>query len=159
MFSYTIKNKYKNKKINEIIKKLPTTVRLGMIDVGNNVKELIVNAVPIDTGRLKESISVTIQSLADNKTQTRIFSDITIAEYGIWVNYGTGLYAEGEGGSKRSSDQIPWVYFNESKGKFFSTKGIKATHFFDDKGFLSRQGNINLINEKIKEMLHEFSVK
>lgn len=78
---------------------------------------------PVDTGALRDSIQVDYSS--DGLT-----ASVTVgASYGAYVNYGTGVFAEGPGGS--SAKKIPWVYFDAKLGRWVMTHGVRATHFFD----------------------------
>lgn len=43
------------------------------------------------------------------------------APHSIYLEYGTGIHAEGGDGRK-----TPWVYFNQKLGEFFRTVGIRA---------------------------------
>lgn len=48
----------------------------------------------------------------------------TNLKYAPYVEYGTGIHAEGGNGRK-----TPWTYYNEKLNKFFTTKGMKAQPF------------------------------
>lgn len=63
--------------------------------------------------------------------------------YGIYNEYGTGRYATGPGGS--SASEIPWVYYDEYLGQFFTTYGLTPQPFMrpayeEGKTFLRREG-------------------
>jgi phage protein, HK97 gp10 family len=79
---------------------------------------------PVDTGNLRDSIQVDYSG--DGLTAV-VHVD---ASYAVYLNYGTGIYAEGPGGS--SAKKIPWVYYSESLGRWVMTHGVRATHFWDD---------------------------
>jgi HK97 gp10 family phage protein len=78
---------------------------------------------PTDTSNLKKSIQA---DYFDDGLTAIVHVD---ASYGIYVNYGTGIYASGPGGS--SAKKIPWVYYSEELGRWVMTRGMRATHFFD----------------------------
>ncbi len=64
---------------------------------------------PVDTSELKNSIA---------RSLTPSGADVVVgAEHGIWLEYGTGIYAEGGGGRK-----TPWVYLHPRFG-WVTTRG------------------------------------
>lgn len=79
---------------------------------------------PVDTGHLRNLINVDYS--LDGLTAV-VHVD---ANYAVYINYGTGIFAEGPGGT--SAKKIPWVYFDEKLGRWVMTHGVRATHFFDE---------------------------
>lgn len=74
---------------------------------------------PEDEGNLKNSIQSEIGGL-----------EATVmvgASYGIFVEYGTGVYAKGPGGSR--AKKIPWTY-KGADGKWYTTYGMRAQPFW-----------------------------
>lgn len=73
---------------------------------------------PVGDGNLKSSIDVTY-------AQGGLTAIIKVgAEYGIYVEFGTGIYAtEGNG------RDTPWVYYNN--GRYYYTRGMKAQPFWN----------------------------
>ena len=74
---------------------------------------------PVDEGNLKKSIQSEIGGL-----------EATVmvgASYGIFVEYGTGAYAKGPGGSR--AKKIPWTY-KGADGKWYTTYGMRAQPFW-----------------------------
>lgn len=74
---------------------------------------------PIDEGNLKNSIQSEIGGL-----------EATVmvgASYGVFVEYGTGVYAKGPGGSR--AKKIPWTY-KGADGKWYTTYGMQAQPFW-----------------------------
>ncbi len=67
---------------------------------------------PVDMGQLRSSIGYEV-----DKDEVKIGTNV---EYAIYVEYGTGIYAE-SGGRK-----TPWVYFSEKLKRFVKTSGTKA---------------------------------
>jgi HK97 gp10 family phage protein len=45
--------------------------------------------------------------------------------YGLYVEYGTGIYAEGD----KPGRQTPWVYYDNKLNRFVFTRGMKAQPF------------------------------
>jgi Bacteriophage HK97-gp10, putative tail-component len=73
----------------------------------------------IDGGNLKESIEVQYFNRG-------LSAQIKVnAFYGIWVEYGTGIYSTIGNGKK-----TPWVYFSEELDQWVFTRGMEASPFF-----------------------------
>lgn len=81
-------------------------------------KEAKSNA-PKDTGALRRSIS----SKVEVEGKEVIGTVFTPLEYGVYIEYGTGLFAE-SGGRK----DVPWHY-QDDKGEWHSTNGIHPCPF------------------------------
>lgn len=78
-----------------------------------------VAAAPVDDGNLKNSIEV-------NYSHGGFKAKITVgASYAVYVEFGTGIYAEDGTGRK-----TPWVYFDEKLGRYVFTRGMRAQPFF-----------------------------
>ncbi|PAD58257.1 hypothetical protein CHH92_20910 [Bacillus sonorensis] len=74
---------------------------------------------PVEDGNLKNSIEV-------NYYDGGLKAKITVgASYAIYVEFGTGIYAE-EGNGRKT----PWVYFDEKLGRYVFTRGMRAQPFF-----------------------------
>lgn len=74
---------------------------------------------PKDTGALRRSI----QSKVENDGHEVIGTVFTPLEYAPYVEYGTGLFAEGQGRT-----DVPWVY-QDDEGNWHSTSGQKPQPF------------------------------
>lgn len=86
--------------------------------IGEDAASTSAGFVPVDTGRLKNSIS----SAVDEENQ-QVFIGTNV-EYAIYHEFGTGKYASGGGG--RST---PWAYQDEKTGEWRWTAGVPARHF------------------------------
>ncbi|QTB21577.1 HK97 gp10 family phage protein [Lysinibacillus sphaericus] len=76
---------------------------------------------PVDDSRLKDSIMMEMVG--------KYNAVVTVGvNYAIWVEFGTGIYAEGPGGSR--AKKIPWVYYSEKLGRWVTSSGIKAQPFW-----------------------------
>ncbi|WP_077325778.1 HK97-gp10 family putative phage morphogenesis protein [Virgibacillus siamensis] len=72
---------------------------------------------PVDEGNLKRSIEVDIRP-------DGLSAEIKVtANYGIFVEFGTGIYAEGGNGRKDG-----WVYFAD--GRYWYTEGMKSQPYW-----------------------------
>lgn len=73
----------------------------------------------IDGGNLKRSVDVKYHK----KGLTAV---ITVgAEYAIYVEFGTGIYAEDGNGRK-----TPWIYYDNKLNRWVFTRGMHAQPFF-----------------------------
>jgi HK97 gp10 family phage protein len=84
---------------------------------------------PVDLGQLRSSIAYDVDG------KNRVASVFTPLEYGIYIEYGTGLKAEGQKGRK-----TPWVYKSRN-GSFVTTTGQSPKPFMRSALF----GNRDLI--------------
>lgn len=74
---------------------------------------------PVDDGNLKASIQSEIGGLE---------ATVNVgAFYGVYVEYGTGIYAKGPGGSR--AKKLPWSY-KRADGKWITTFGNVAQPFW-----------------------------
>ena len=74
--------------------------------------------VRVDSGHLKRSLTI---EFLDNGLTGRVYTDV---EYGMYIEYGTGIYATGGRGRK-----TPWVYYNAKLGRFVQTSGMSPRPF------------------------------
>ena len=72
-----------------------------------------------DGGNLRKSIELKFE---DGGLKAEI---IVGAEYGIYVEYGTGIYAEGGDGRKD-----PWVYWSDDLNRWVWTRGMRSQPYF-----------------------------
>ncbi|MCJ0932924.1 HK97 gp10 family phage protein [Virgibacillus halodenitrificans] len=79
----------------------------------------IMALIPVDDGNLRDSVEI---DFSNDGLSARL--DIG-AEYAIYVNFGTGIYAE-EGNGRKT----PWVYWSNKLGRFVYTEGQKAQEFW-----------------------------
>lgn len=75
---------------------------------------------PVDLGNLRSSIEV-------NYYKRGLTAEVKVtADYAIYVEYGTGIYATGPGGGR----QTPWVYFDERHQRWVTTRGMQAQPYW-----------------------------
>lgn len=79
-----------------------------------------VSLAPYDEGNLKGSIEVEIL----NGGLTAVVR--VTANYAVYVEYGTGIYAV-EGNGRKT----PWTYYSDKLGRFVTTEGMKPQPFWD----------------------------
>ena len=113
------------KGLDAVLKKLDSAI--GIEKVENNVQKacLIVERAakqnaPKGTGELRRSISSRVE-INEGDITGLVFSPL---EYAPYVEYGTGLFAEGGNGRK----DVPWNY-QDDEGVWHSTSGMKPRPF------------------------------
>lgn len=74
---------------------------------------------PRDTGALRRSITSEV-SVDSNEISGVVFTPL---EYAPYIEYGTGLFAEGEG-----RKDVPWCY-QDDKGEWHTTSGMHPQPF------------------------------
>lgn len=75
--------------------------------------------MPEDDGNLKGSVEIEFST--DGLSALLKIN----ANYAIYVNYGTGIYAVGGNGRK-----TPWVYWSDKLGRFVFTRGQDPQNFW-----------------------------
>ena len=104
---------------------------------------------PADTGALRNSISTEF-TITKNALKAEIGTPLFYAPY---VEWGTGLFAKGEGGSK--AKKIPWTYYSEKTGQFYTTSGQPPKPYLLP-ALNKNKGNIeNALEAEIKRILKE----
>lgn len=74
---------------------------------------------PVDEGNLSDSIDARYMNGG-------LSAYIHVgAEYAVYVEFGTGIYAVGGDGRK-----TPWVYYSNKLGRFVFTRGMEAQPFW-----------------------------
>lgn len=96
---------------------------------------------PKGTGELRRSITSEVRSRGD-RIEGVVFTPL---EYAPYVEYGTGLFAEGGNGRK----DVPWFY-KDDKGKWHITSGMKPQPFMRPAVEDNREQIIRIIREGIK---------
>lgn len=167
MYSFELKGLDKlNKRLDKIASRLPKALENGITQSLDLTSKLVIFQAPANTGKLKESIKYEIVNLQKNEVVGRVYADVDVAPYALWVNYGTGIYAEGEGGSR--AEKIPWfvhesmadlskynypMWTSPTGEKFYIVYGARATHFMDSAEFITRPDNVNAVIEEIKKAM------
>lgn len=108
----TIEFKEDNK--GEVLEALKNAVQRGLMACGEKAVGYAQKDCPVDTGNLRGSITYAVDG-----EECYIGTNV---EYGKYIEFGTGKYAE-KGGRK-----TPWVYM-DGKGNFHFTEGMKPHPF------------------------------
>lgn len=98
----------------EVLKALENAVKRGLEAVGEKAVGYAQDKCPVDTGRLRGSISYAVDG-DDCYIGTNV-------EYAPYIEFGTGIYAE-EGGRR-----TPWTY-QDGKGEWHHTNGSRPQPF------------------------------
>lgn len=98
-------------------------VKKGIYKVTNVIANTAKAQAPVDDGNLRKSITT-------NMRDGGFTGVINVgANYAIYVEYGTGVYAKGLGGSRAKS--IPWTYYSDKLNRWVTTKGQHAQPFWN----------------------------
>lgn len=89
---------------------------------------------PVDDGNLRDSIEMEIRD-GGLTAVVRV-----TAHYAVYVNFGTGIYAENGDGRK-----TPWTYYSDKLGRFVTTRGQRPQEFW---GPAVDLGERNFLEEK-----------
>ncbi len=95
---------------------------------------------PKDTGELRRSITSKVEA-KDGKLEGIIYTPL---EYAPYVEYGTGLFAEGGNGRK----DVPWWY-KDDQGKWHSTSGQHPQPFMRPALNEKREEVIRILKEAL----------
>lgn len=98
-------------------------VKQIVVETAQLIKAEVQTRMPVDSGELRDSITLKI---SDGGLSASIHIG---AEHAIYVNYGTGIYAEGPGGSR--AKKIPWTYWSPKLNRFVRTSGMRAQEFWE----------------------------
>lgn len=98
---------------------------------------------PKGTGELRRSIASRVE---DNGGEL-LGIVYTPLEYAPYVEYGTGLFAEGGNGRQ----DVPWVYFDDEKQEFVETSGMKPQPYLRPALDENREAIKRILKEGITE--------
>ena len=92
---------------------------------------------PKDTGALRRSITSKVEGL-----ESIIYTPL---EYAPYIEYGTGLFAEGNG-----RKDVPWNY-QDDKGNWHSTSGLKPHPFMRPSLDENREKILKILKEGVMD--------
>ena len=95
---------------------------------------------PKDTGALRQSITSKVEK-EDGEWVGTVYTPL---EYAPYVEYGTGLFAEGGNGRK----DVPWSY-QDDKGDWHTTSGMKPQPYMRPALNEAREDIIRFIKEAV----------
>lgn len=164
-----------DKRLKDIASRLPAVPEKAVPQMIVQTKQQVIANAPVKSGDLRRSIQHEIVeeiTAKGSEVRGRIYADMGIAPYALWVNYGTGIHAKGEGGSR--AEKIPWFvpagpYFGDnwadlsmynkptvtdSEGrKYYIMWGAQPTYFMTNAYKDKKRDNINIAIKEIKRAL------
>lgn len=180
MYSFELKGLDKlNERLDKIIANMSTELQEGMNVCMSNTQKGIVREAPKRTGNLKSSIKKEITKKTEKEIVGRVYADVKVAPYALWVNYGTGIYAPLDKSSfsavlhkktKSQAKKIPWfVRADEADLSmyryptwtapdgtvYYIVWGARATHFMENGMRGTKRGNIELMRKHIARAMEK----
>lgn len=111
----------------------------SLLAVGILAKADAMLLAPVDSGKLRQSIDYQVES---DKVKIGSYS-----EYSVYVEKGTGIYAEDNNGRK-----TPWVYYDNKKDEYVWTKGSKPQPFITPAVDKNKKKIITLFEEELMKL-------
>lgn len=99
----------------EVLKALEEKTKAALEGVGIQAEGYAKRLTPVDTGRLRNSITHTVRG-------DDVYIGTNVQPYAVYVELGTGIYA-----SDGKGRQSPWGYYDRN-GKYHVTRGMKPHH-------------------------------
>ena len=167
--SAKIKVKHGYKKLNKIFDDLPKTLPELTKNILQNIRGY---AVRLEKGHNEGCILFELIDTSTNEVKGRVYTDKVKMPYAMFEHFGTGAYAEMPhvGVTKhfiessftewfipvgKAPKPLPYPIITINEMQFYIAHGVKANHFITDAEFQSREQNIKIVDEKIKELLKE----
>lgn len=128
---------------------LQEIVRAAMAEGALAIEGEAKRRCPVDTGRLRDSITTAASVEDDGKIVARVGTNV---EYAAAVEYGTGVFAENGKGRK-----TPWVWKGDGKkhGGWHTTSGYAAKPFLRPAYEARKKEAMAIIADSIKEKLKD----
>lgn len=108
---------------NEYTDEIEKRVKQIVVETAQLIVAEVKARAPVDGGELRDSVTL---KLNDGGLSAVVHVG---AFYAIYVNYGTGIYAEGPGGSRAKT--IPWTYWSVKYNRWVTTSGMRAQEFWE----------------------------
>lgn len=154
-------------KMDKLIKELPKGAEKGVKNALEGTQRLAIQLKP--QGKSNEGILVEILDTEKNIVSGRVFTDVRRFPYLVYLEFGTGLYADSEGGGSRAK-KIPWyvhismadlskynypILTTADGEQFYIVWGMHPSPYMRPAGFQRRDDNIDEIQKAIYETLKE----
>lgn len=158
-------------KMDKLIKGLPKTTETGVKSALESTHKLALQLKP--QGKSNAGILIQLLDTQDNIIKGRVYTDVKNFPYLVYLEFGTGIHADPEGGGSRAK-KIPWyvhtsmadlsmynykvVTFTDENGKeekFYKIYGMKSHPYMRPAGFQNRDNNIELVEKSISEMIRK----
>lgn len=163
----SLKNFYN--KMDKIIAKMEESAKKGVQNALNDTQKLAIQLKP--QGKSNEGILVELLDTENNEIKGRVYTNSTAFPYLVYLEFGTGIYADADGGGSRAK-KIPWyvhtsmadlsmynyptITFTDENGienTFYVIYGMKSHPYMRPAGFQSRDNNIEQVEKTIDEMI------
>lgn len=125
----------------DVLNEFHDAVLRALERIGEQAEGYAQDLCPTDTGQLQNSIT---HQVVENENAVYIGVPGGPTSYGIYVELGTGIYAEGGGGRP-----TPWVY-QDAKGNWHWTRGNRAHPFLKPAVADHPQTYRNIIEDELK---------
>ena len=103
--------------LDEVLKLKDEALERALVKIGATAERYAKELCPVDTGDLRNSIS-----FQDVPEEEAVYIGTNI-EYAPYIEFGTGIYAEGGGRT------TPWAYRDSKTGEWIWTHGSKPRPF------------------------------
>lgn len=167
------KNSFKsfNKKMDKIISNMTKSAKTGIENALKNTQQLAIQLKP--QGNSNNGIVIELLDTTKNEVMGRVYTDTKMYPYLVYLEFGTGLYADPEGGGSKAK-KIPWyvhtsmadlsgynyptITFEDENGiknTYYVIYGMKAHPYMRPAAFQSRDGNLEEVEKAISEMIRK----
>lgn len=132
------------------------------LECGNRIMSKAVDKAPVDTGNLRRSIQVRQdEDTGEGATVTvGVHEDTAVsadADYAVYIEYGTGIYAENGNGRK-----TPWKWqgtgkkwgAGQDKSAWHTTRGMRARPFMRPAFEESIEDCMKIIDKRMDQILN-----
>ena len=153
-----------NKKMDNIVQQLPNSVKKGIETALEQTRRLAIQIKP--SGKSDEGILV--EMMEGTEIKGRVYTDSQRFPYLVYLEFGTGLYADDEGGGSRAK-KIPWYVHTSmadlsrynyqiitmGEEQFYVVWGMHPHPYMRPAAFQSRDSNLEAVQKQIYETLKE----
>lgn len=152
------------KKINAIVSKMPKGTKTGVQTALENTQKVAIQLKP--QGKSNEGILVEV--LEGEEIKGRVYTDSKRFPYLVYLEFGTGKYADPEGGGSRAK-KIPWYVHTSmadlskynyqiitmGEEQFYVVWGMHPSPYMRPAAFQERDSNVNAVIEAVYKELKE----
>ena len=89
-------------KMNKLIKEMPNSAKTGVENALESTRELILQIKPSG----KSDAGILVQMIDGDEIKGRVYTDVEKFPYLVYLEFGTGLYADDEGGGSRAKKYL-----------------------------------------------------
>lgn len=156
-------------KMDKIIANMEKSAKLGIENALKNTQQLAIQIKP--QGKSNDGILIELLDTEKNMVQGRVYTDVKTYPYLVYLEFGTGIYADPEGGGSRAK-KIPWyvhtsmadlsmygyptITFKDENGvenTFYVVYGMHAHPYMRPASFQSRDSNVEQVEKAISDMI------